>query len=89
MAYLDRGVLEQAVLGGQELSGEVFLQLGLMYSTGRTVPVDRVSAHKWFNLAAARGSRQAVDMRRELAGEMNDAEIADAQRAARLFLTRH
>lgn len=89
MSYFELNSFDSAVLGGAVLSGEVLLQLGLMYSTGRTVPVDRVAAHKWFNLAAARGSRQAVELRRELASEMQAAEIAEAQRAARIFLTTH
>jgi len=68
---------------------EEFFRLGLMYSTGESVPADRVSAHKWFNIAAMRGSSEAVRHRCELAGEMSSAEIAAAQRAARTWLTRH
>jgi hypothetical protein len=66
-----------------------FFRLGLMYSTGETVPADMVAAHKWFNIAAMRGSREAVDHRCELAREMSSADIAAAQRAARIWLTRH
>ena len=42
-----------------------------------------VAAHKWFNLAAMKGNQDAVRLRREIAAEMTDAEIAAAQRAAR------
>ena len=66
-----------------------FLRLGLMYSTGETVPADMVTAHKWFNIAGMRGSREAIRHRCEIAGEMSSAEIAAAQRAARIWLTRH
>ncbi len=68
---------------------EEFFRLGLMCSTGETRPVDMVSAHKWFNIAAMRGSSEAVRHRCEIAGEMSSAEIAAAQRAARTWLTRH
>lgn len=74
---------------GQNASGDVLLQLGMMYAAGRDVPVDLVAAHKWFNLAAVRGSTEAVRHRRELAADMSPAEIAEAQRQAREWLTRH
>ncbi len=66
-----------------------FFQLGLMYSTGESVPTDMVAAHKWFNIAAMRGSSEAVRHRCEIAGEMSSAEIAAAQRAARDWITKH
>lgn len=68
---------------GAIASGAVYLQLGLMFSIGRNAPVDRVSAHKWFNLAAREGVAEAARMRRELSLEMSPEEIADAQRMAR------
>jgi len=45
-----------------------------------------VSAHKWFNLAAVKGNTEAIRLRREIANQMSDAEIAVAQRAARDWL---
>ncbi len=66
-----------------------FFRLGMMYSTGAAVPADMVSAHKWFNIAALRGNSEAARLRREIAGEMSEAEIAAAQRAARDWITRH
>jgi len=68
---------------------EKFLKLGIMYSTGNTVPADMVSAHKWLNLAGMHGSSEARTLRCEIASEMSPAEIAAAQRAARVWLTRH
>ncbi len=68
---------------------EQLYRLGLMYSTGETVPADMVAAHKWFNIAAMRGSREAVRHRCEIAREMSSTDIAAAQRAARTWLTRH
>ena len=51
--------------------------------------VDYVAAHKWFNLAAMQGNKDATRMRVEIAAEMSKTEIAAAQRAARDWLTRH
>jgi TPR repeat protein len=65
------------------------LQLGVMYSTGKSVPADLVSAHKWFNLAGMHGNREALRLRCEIAREMSSDEIAAAQRAARAWLTHH
>jgi TPR repeat protein len=70
-------------------SDEALFELGLMCSAGRSVPADLVSAHKWFNLAAMRGHKGAIRMRLEIAAEMSQREIAEAQRAARDWLTRH
>lgn len=64
-------------------------QLGIMYASGRSAPADMVSAHKWFNIAALRGNAEAARLRREIAEEMSEAEIAAAQRAAREWIMRH
>jgi TPR repeat protein len=61
----------------------------MMYSSGRSVPADLVIAHKWFNLAAMKGNAEAVRLRREIAAEMTDAQIGQAQRAARDWLKAH
>ena len=68
---------------------EQLLRLGMMCSTGRTMPLDMVAAHKWFNIAATLGIKDAVRLRNEVAAELSDSEIAAAQRAARHWLTRH
>ena len=75
-----------APLGEGPASGDMLFELGMMYSVGRDVPVDLISAHKWFNLAAVRGNTEAIRLRREIANQMSDAEIAVAQRAARDWL---
>jgi len=69
-----------------ETSGDMFFRLGMMYSTGADMPTDYVTAHKWFNLAAARGNADAARLRREIAAQMSQTEIAAAQRAARAWL---
>jgi hypothetical protein len=67
-------------------SCETFYELGLMHASGRNEAADLVSAHKWFNIAAMKGHGDAARMRREIAAEMSDAEIGQAQRAARDWL---
>ncbi len=62
---------------------------GLVYSSGAGVAVDLIEAHKWFNIAAMRGHGEAAAMRREIAEQMQDAEIGRAQRAARDWLKLH
>jgi TPR repeat protein len=76
-------------LGQVNVTVDMFYDLGMMYSTGRSVPVDLVAAHKWFNIAAVRGNSEAIRLRREIAAEMSGADVAAAQRAARDWLTRH
>ena len=79
-------------LSGQEPSeakiwdAESCFARGIDYSSGREVEVDMVEAHKWFNIAAARGHKDGAQMRREVAAQMADAEIGRAQRAARDWL---
>jgi uncharacterized protein len=75
-----------APLGAGPGTGDMLFELGMMYSVGRDVPVDLVAAHKWFNLAAVKGNTEAIRLRREVADQMSDGEIAAAQRAARDWL---
>jgi hypothetical protein len=56
-------------------------ELGMKVASGRPGPADVVAAHKWFNIAVARGCRMVADFRSELAREMSPEEIAAAQRA--------
>jgi len=86
MARFEAAGVESAVLGEANASGDVLFQLGMMYSTGSSVPTDYVTAHKWFNLAAMRGNKDASRLRREIAEQMSEGEIAAAQRAARDWL---
>ena len=71
-----------------EASGDELFRLGLLYSTGQGgAPLDYVSAHMLFNLAAMRGSEEGKLYRRELSREMDMNEVAEAQRAAREWLS--
>ena len=89
MAYVEVASLESDALGQPNAAADIFFRLGMLFSIGMEVPADKVAAHKWFNLAAARGNAEAIRHRRELADEMSEAEIAAAQRAAREWLTAH
>ena len=68
---------------------EDLFELGMIYSAGREVVTDLIAAHKWFNLAAVKGNREAATYRQEVAREMTAAAIAEAQRAAREWLRTH
>ena len=76
-------ISDQAALGATSSGADTFFELGMMYSTGGDVPIDYVTAHKWFNLATMHGNKDAMRLRREIAAEMTAEEIAAAQRAAR------
>lgn len=89
MTTLDAINLEGAMPVETAASADVLFDLGLMFSSGGKAAVDLVAAHKWFNLAALKGRIDAIDMRREIAALMSDAEIAAAQRAARAWMTAH
>jgi uncharacterized protein len=70
-------------------SADAFLAMGMKYCIGHGVAQDNVTAHKWFNIAAIKGSDKAKSYRLELSQEMTASEIAEAQRQARQFLTVH
>lgn len=66
---------------------QALYELGVVYSTGSEgIGVDLIEAHKWFNLAALSGSREAQQCRADIAEEMTAREIAEAQRGARAWL---
>jgi TPR repeat protein len=64
-----------------------YYDLGVAYSTGsHGVTCDLIEAHKWFNLAAAKGHEEASWCRADVSEEMTAREIAEAQRRARQWL---
>jgi hypothetical protein len=89
MARFDMAEVAHATFCEAPAGADAFFELGMMYSVGRSVPIDYVSAHKWFNLAAMRGNADAVRLRQEIAAQMSEQEIAEAQRAARAWLKAH
>jgi TPR repeat protein len=89
MARFELSTCEMAAFGQGPVSADVFYELGIRYSVGNAVPADMVAAHKWFNIAALKGCKEAVQLRQEIAAGMSAGEIATAQRAARDWLTAH
>ncbi len=89
MARLEMGGFETSEMATAGGTPDALFELGLMYCAGRDVELDLVSAHKWFNLAAMRGNEDAKRYRMEIAHEMSKVEIAEAQRRAREWLSRH
>ena len=86
MARFEMPEFSLAGLGEAPATADMMFELGMMYASGRDVPVDLVTAHKWFNIAATKGHAEAAGLRREVAAEMSDAQIGQAQRAARDWL---
>jgi uncharacterized protein len=70
-------------------NAESCLAIGMKYCIGHGVAQNNIMAHKWFNIAAIKGSEKAKSYRLELSQEMTATEIAEAQRQARQFLTLH
>ncbi len=68
---------------------DLLFERGLYWASGRSGLVDLVAAHKWFNLAALKGRSDAIELRREIASQMSDEEIARAQREARAWIGTH
>lgn len=84
-----RLVMESIELAAQTGAPDALYELGMQYATGKDVNPDLVVAHKWFNLAAARGNHEARSHRVELSREMSAEQIAEAQRLAREWLRMH
>jgi hypothetical protein len=68
---------------------DVLFERGLYWASGRAGVVNLVAAHKWFNLAALKGRSDAIALRREVAEQMSEEEIAIAQREARAWMRSH
>lgn len=68
-------------------SVDAIYDLGVAFSTGsHGCACDMIEAHKWFNIAAARGHEAAAMCRADVSEEMTAREIAEAQRRAREWL---
>lgn len=88
LANIEPSVAHGLPLPNADSSGDELFRMGLLYSTGQGgAPLDFVSAHMLFNLAAMRGSVEAKLYRKELSQEMDPADVAEAQRAAREWLS--
>src|SRR5437588_12442218 len=71
MACIDVDSLAQFESDAKSGRAEALYNLGLAYSTGQGVDVDFIAAHKWFNLAAMKGSEIAKNWRAQISREMN------------------
>lgn len=87
MARFETSNTDNASLGACET--DALYRLGMRHAANASTSVERIEAHKWFNIAAMRGNEKAARLRREIAEEMSPSEIAAAQRAARVWLTLH
>lgn len=74
---------------GANAQADILFELGMMYATGRDCDTDLVAAHKWFNIAAIKGSTRAAELRSELSATMSKSEVAQALREAREWMTMH
>jgi TPR repeat protein len=74
---------------GANAQADILFELGMMYATGRDCEIDVVAAHKWFNIAAIKGSARAAELRSELSATMSKMEVAQALREAREWMTAH
>ena len=70
-------------------SADMLFYLGMMYCVGREVERNYVTAHKWFNIAALKGSQAARAYRCKISRQMSAHEIAEAQRQARDWISVH
>jgi TPR repeat protein len=86
MAYADTRVEAPEFGLRGDADAEDLYRLGLVYSNGMGVATDYVAAHKWFNLAVARGHREAKVCRQEMADLLSPKQVIEAQRAAREWL---
>ncbi|WP_193568029.1 hypothetical protein [Labrenzia sp. CE80] len=89
MARFEIYSADMAIMGEQPASADILFQMGLDSACGRHGTTDLVTAHKWFNIAALKGSTDAARYRKEISCEMTSSEIAEAQRSAREWLSMH
>jgi hypothetical protein len=75
--------------GAHMASPGEMLALGIQHLKGHEVIQDYVAAHMWFNLAAARGNKDAAEERDALAQLMTLPQIAEAQKRARRWMEKH
>ncbi|MFK4824066.1 sel1 repeat family protein [Paenochrobactrum sp. BZR 588] len=68
---------------------QILFEMGVMYATGRDCEINVVEAHKWLNIAAIRGHKQAADLRSQLARTMSKTELASALHEARKWMIMH
>lgn len=88
MARIELENADMAGLGAGT-NADIIFEMGLAFASGRNGEMDLVSAHKWLNIAAIKGSARAAAMRTEIAQTMTKPELASALRQARQWMTEH
>lgn len=63
------------------------VNLGVMYTQGEGVERNLVEAHKWFNIAGGAVDEEGVDLRAVVEEQMTPAEITEAMRLAKDWIT--
>ncbi|MEE4015688.1 TPR repeat protein [Labrenzia sp. MBR-25] len=89
MARFEMHSADMAIIGEKAVTADILFQMGLDSACGRHGATDLITAHKWFNIAALKGNKDAARYRKEISGEMSTSEIAEAQRSAREWLSMH
>lgn len=74
--------------GSSNIADELFNK-GLDCSVRAEGEARLIEAHKWFNLAALKGNKQAIQYRQEISEELGREKVLEAQRAARKWLKSH
>ena len=85
MPFSDIEIQPGGLLGADATADE-FYQAGLACAAGLESEIDLIAAHKWFNLAAARGHDEAKVQRQEMAELLTSEEVKIALSAARDWL---
>ncbi|MEM6603070.1 MAG: sel1 repeat family protein [Pseudomonadota bacterium] len=65
---------------------ETLFDMSLKYANGEGVESNYVIAHIFLNIASSRGCQRSVEYRKELAFDMDQKDIAKAQKIARELL---
>lgn len=86
MPFSDAPIELPCAFVSQATPAEELYRIGLIYAEGIGVEADMITAHKWLNLAAARGCSTAIAARQEMAEDMTSDQISEAQKAAREWM---
>ena len=65
------------------------INLALLYYDGRGVPQDYSMAYVWYNIAAAQGQAKAEKNHDAVAGELDAASLAEAQKLSKEYFKRY
>jgi uncharacterized protein len=79
-------LIDRFSLLGAHSDAEELYSAGLARALGDDADIDLIEAHKWFNLAAAKGHEDAKLQRAEMAAMLSSADVKLALQAARDWL---